>query len=79
MNLQLSAGAWVALICILGTVVLSGVVLFSAWRHRDKAQPAARPGRGGYSFTRGWDKEAEEIEKLAEVVKNLRGDNKDST
>lgn len=79
MNSELSAGAWVALICILGTVLLSGVVLFSAWQQRGKERTRPMNSGGGFSLTRGWQKEDEEIKKLANAVKNLRGDKKDST
>lgn len=79
MNLQLSSGAWIALICILGTVLLSGIVLFSAWRQRGKAQPHPPSRNEGYSFTRSWDKEDAEIKKLADAVKDLTGNKKDST
>lgn len=79
MNLQLTSGAWFALICVLGTVLLSGIVLFSAWRRRGQVQPRPPDKNEGYSFTRSWEKEDAEIKKLAEAVKDLTGNKKDST
>lgn len=77
--MTLSSGAWIALICILGTVLLSGVVLFSAWRRRGQVQPQPPSRSEAYSFTQSWDKEDAEMKKLAEAVKGLTGDKKDST
>lgn len=76
---ELSSGAWIALICLAGTVVVSGLVLFSAWRQRGKGfQSILMKGRTP-SFTAAWKKEDEQLRELSERVRTLGSDKKDST
>lgn len=74
MNLQLSSGAWIALGCLAGVVLLSGAVLWAAWRRgiRSKHAPLPAEKSEGPSFDRAWKKEEEQFAELARKANDLR-------
>ncbi len=74
MNLQLSSEAWIALGCLAGVVLLSGAVLWAAWRRgiRSKHSPLPAEKSEGPSFDRAWKKEDEQLAELAQVANDLR-------
>ena len=70
--MNLSPAAWIALICLVGSVVLSGVVLWSAWQKRGttaRKKPAEKTESP--SLTRAWQKEEEQMKELAQKVKEI--------
>ncbi len=70
--MNLSPAAWIALICIMGIVVFSAAVLWSAWQKRTTAtrhSPAEK--KESPSLTRAWQKEDEQLKDLAEKVKEI--------
>ena len=74
MNMQLSVEAWVALGCLAGVVLLSGGVLWAAWRRgkgtRKHTPPAEKVERPGIHFR--WEKEDAQFAELARKVDALR-------
>ncbi len=76
--MNLSPVAWIVLICLAGSVVLSGVVLWSAWRKRTSTarnKPAEKTESP--SFFRSWQKEDEKIKELAQKVKEINKKSED--
>lgn len=70
--MNLSPVAWIALICVAGSVVLSGIVLWSAWRKRASTalgKPAEKSESP--SLTKSWEKEDEKLHELAQKVKEI--------
>lgn len=74
MNLELTPAAWIALACLAGTVLISVLVLFSAWRRGlNPSKPRPMPEqRSTPSFTRSWEAEEQKIQELARAVKDLK-------
>ena len=74
MNLQLSAEAWAALGCLAGVVLLSGGVLWAAWRRgkgtRQHTPPAEKAVSPGINFR--WEKEDAQFAELARKADALR-------
>ena len=76
--MNLSPAAWIALICVAGSVVLSGLVLWSAWRKREstaRRKPAEKSESP--SFFRSWQKEDEQIKELSQKVKEINKKSED--
>ena len=74
MTLQLSTEAWAALGCLAGVVLLSGAILWTAWRKGMHAQPRT-PAKGkieGPSLNRTWQKEDAQFAELAQKAEDLR-------
>jgi uncharacterized protein YlxW (UPF0749 family) len=71
--MNLSPAAWIALICLMGTVVFSAAVLWSAWQGR-KSNARNKPAEKSESpsLTRSWQKEDEKLKELAEKVKEIQ-------
>ncbi len=70
--MQLSQAGWIALFCLVGIVLLSAAVLWSAWQRRGTTaghKPAEK--RESPSLTRAWQKEEEQLKELAEKVKEI--------
>ncbi len=70
--MNLSPAAWIALICVAGSVIFSGIVLWSAWRKRASTalgRPAEK--KESPSLTRSWQKEDEQLKELAQKVKEI--------
>jgi len=76
---ELSSGAWIGLICLGGVILTSGLVLWSTWRQRGKGSKPGWMAGSAPSFTRAWKKEDDQLRELAEKVRNLGSDKKDST
>lgn len=74
MNLQLSAQAWAALGCLAGVVLLSGAILWTAWRQGTRFRRRTPPSENieGPSFTRSWKKEDDQFAELARQADVLR-------
>jgi hypothetical protein len=74
LNQPLSAQAWVALGCLAGVVLLSGVALWSAWRRGMRSRGRTSPIEkvDGPSINRTWDKEDAQFAELARAAENLR-------
>ncbi len=71
--MNLSPAAWIALICLVGIVLLSATVLWSAWQGRSttaRHKPAEK--RESPSLTRSWQKEDEKLKELADKVKEIQ-------
>ena len=70
--MNLSPAAWIALICVAGSVVLSGVVLWTTWRKRTATARRKPPEKTeSPSFIRSWQKEDEQMKELAQKVKEI--------
>ncbi len=70
--MNLSPAAWIALICLGGSVLISAAVLWSAWQHRSTSarhKPAEKTESP--SLTRSWQKEEEQLRQLSEKVKEI--------
>ncbi len=70
--MNLSPAAWIALICVAGTVILSGIVLWSAWQKRGttaRGKPAEK--QESPSLTRSWQKEDDQLKELSQKVKDI--------
>jgi hypothetical protein len=78
MELNISPGAMAALGCLVGVVLLSGVVLVGAWRRGLGRLPrSGRPPRDeGPSFTRAWKKEDAQLEELNQRARALKNKQK---
>ena len=81
MTLQLSATAWVALGCLAGVVIISGAVLWAAWR-----RGMHTPGRSSPfekieapNFNRSWEKEDTQFAELARTARDLRLNHQDTS
>ncbi len=71
--MNLSPAAWIALICLVGIVLLSAAVLWSAWQGRSttaRHKPAEKSESP--SLTRSWQKEDEQLKELADKVKEIQ-------
>ena len=76
--MNLSPAAWIALICVAGSVVLSALVLWSAWRKRESTVRRKPPEKSeSPSFFRSWQKEDEQIKELAQKVKEINKKSED--
>jgi len=76
--MNLSPVAWIALICVAGSVIMSGLVLWNAWRKRTSTalrKPAEKTESP--SFIRSWQKEDEKIKELAQKVKEINKKSED--
>ena len=70
--MNLTPAAWIALICVAGSVILSAMVLWSAWRKRNST-PRRKPAEKseGPSLFRSWQKEDEKLKELSQKVKEI--------
>ncbi len=71
--MNLSPAAWIALICLIGVVMLSAAVLWSAWQKRTttaRRSPAEK--KESPSLTRAWQKEDEKLKELSDKVKEIQ-------
>ena len=74
MNIQLSTEAWAALGCLAGVVLLSGAILWGAWRRGMRSQARTPPADKVEvpSFNRTWQKEDAQFAELTRVADDLR-------
>jgi len=71
---SLSSTAWLALACLAGIVLISGLLLWAAWRRGVGASrsPQGTARRQGPSPTRAWKDEAEQLAELSRRADALR-------
>jgi hypothetical protein len=62
--------AWIAIGCLVGVVVMTGAVLWNAWR--TGRQPLKRNDIHLPSFTRSWEQEDARLAELARLAEQLR-------
>jgi hypothetical protein len=70
MELTLTPQAWIAAGCLVGVVVMTGLVLWNAWR--TGRQPLKRNDINLPSFTRSWEQEDARLAELARLAEQLR-------
>ncbi len=71
--MNLSPAAWIALLCLVGIVLMSAAVLWSAWQRRNTTARNKPPeNRESPSLTGSWQKEDEKLRELAEKVKEIQ-------